>query len=167
MSALNTDASTYRGPPREGALRPGFPLWMYHPVYAPVIVINSVQEEALIASDSRWGITPYPANTPVTIALAATNNDLLPLGFGPTSVRQLWAPASGGSIVTGLNAAGIPDNFSIPIRNLSTTDSITFLHLSSLSMPANQISCPQGVSAVLPPLTGAWLTYYVNVWGFE
>jgi hypothetical protein len=101
----------------------------------------------------------------VTATLAASQNNYSPTGYvGGTTNRMLLAAASGGSTITGLVAGA--DGWTVYVRNTSTTDNITFSHLSGSSTGTNQFSCPQGVAAILAPLTGLLLTYVSNVWTF-
>lgn len=110
------------------------------------------------------GTAPVFTNS-VTATLAASQNDYSPTGYvAGTTNRMLLAAASGGSTITGLGAA--TDGWTVYVRNTSATDNITFAHLSGSSTAANQFSCPQGVSAILAPLTGLLLTYVSNVWTF-
>ena len=171
-NTYNPDANSFVGVPTVGAVSPRYPLWMYHPVYQPIIVVNSVAEAALITSDSRWSEVPYNAASAasassVLASPAAFVNDYSPAGWGPTISRLIAAPPSGGSTWSGLSAIGFADNSTVYLRNPSATDSINLLHASAGSLAANRFSCPQGVTAVLQPLTGAILRYVVNQWVFQ
>lgn len=164
MSALNTDASTYRGPSRRG-LGPAYPLWMYHPVLAAVIVTNAAEQAALIAADSRWSPIPSSPNplSSESVSLAAVVNNA-PLIPAPV---LLWLPPLGGSVVSGLEASSVLDGTERDIRNTSSVDTISFLHLSSLSLVPNQFCCPQGALAILQPLTVTRIKYVINQWVFS
>ena len=100
----------------------------------------------------------------VTDAAPGTNvNNYAPAGYvAGTTNRILVTAAVGGTTFTGLLAA--TNGWTVYIKNQSTTDNLSFLHLSGASLAANQFSCPQGVPVVLPPLTGGLFTYTVDHW---
>lgn len=99
----------------------------------------------------------------VTATLAASQNNYAPTGYtAGTTNRLLLAAASGGSTITGLLAA--TDGWALLIRNTSTTDNITFPHLSGSSTATNQFSCQNGSSATLEPLASTLAVYVSNVW---
>lgn len=102
----------------------------------------------------------------VTDASPGTSaNNYSPTSYaGGTTNRLKITAAAGGTTLTGLAAA--VDGWQIIIRNMSTTDVINFSHLSGSSTSANQFSCPQGVTAVLQPLTATILLYDTNQWIF-
>lgn len=108
-------------------------------------------------------VAPSYSNT-LSAPLQSYQDDFFPSDYqsGFTNMLLL-TPASGGSTIAGWLAA--PDGFAIMVSNLSETDSITFLNASS-DTPANQFSCPGGVSVVLPPLTSVIIVYVVNQWKF-
>lgn len=60
----NFDLENYIGPPSSAATyQPNYPLWMYHPILAPQIVISAVAQEALVASDPEWTTQdPFPTD---------------------------------------------------------------------------------------------------------
>ena len=130
----------------------GFSGTVANPTTTPAITISAT------------GLAPSFASS-ITATLAASQNNYSPTGYvGGTTNRMLLAAASGGSTITGLVAG--TDGWAVYVRNTSTTDNITFAHLSGSSTATNQFSCPQGVSAILAPLTGLILTYVTNVWTF-
>jgi len=106
-----------------------------------------------------------PPVTSVTATVASSVNNYSPTGYsaGVTS-RLILTPASGGSTITGLVAG--PDGFELTIVNASTTDAITFPHLSASSNAGSLFSCPQGVAATLAPLTNLVLQYCLTQWIF-
>ena len=59
---VNFDVVSYKGPPTApDTFSPIFPKWMYHPIYAPQIVVDLAAELVLIASDYRWTeVDPNP-----------------------------------------------------------------------------------------------------------
>lgn len=65
-----SDQSTYVGPSLV-AVGPTYPLWLYHPIFAPVLVDNVLQQNALIASDARWSVVPGAYSTPLVTVLSA------------------------------------------------------------------------------------------------
>jgi hypothetical protein len=99
-------------------------------------------------------------------APGTTVNDYAPTGYTALTSRMLVTAAAGGTTVNGLSATAVADNHRIYWRNQSTTDNTTFAHLAGGQTAGNQFSCPGGVAAILPPLTGAWLIYLVNIWCF-
>jgi hypothetical protein len=56
-----------------------------------------------------------------------------------------------------------PDGWSILVRNMSETDTITLEHLTG-SASANQFSLPAASSFVIVPGQSIWFEYVVNVW---
>ena len=143
-------------------------------------VLGQAAATALVAADSivviQGGATKKASpsqilvatfNASVTDATPGTStNNYAPAGYsaGVTN-RLLVAAASGGTTITGLLAA--PDGWTLLIRNTSTTDTITFPHLSGSSLAANQFSNSQALGVILPPNTSALLTYISNVWTFS
>ena len=102
----------------------------------------------------------------VSDAPGAAVNNYAPAGYvAGTTNRLLITAAVGGTTLTGLLAA--TDGWGVYIRNVSTTDNLTFSHLDAGSLAANQFSCPQGVNAVLQPLTGVFLVYAAGKWVFS
>ena len=108
--------------------------------------------------------TPLLA-TSVSATLSTSHNNYAPTGYvaGTTNRLRLTA-AAGGSSLTGLGAAG--DGFSLLVCNESSTDIITFAHLSSSSLAANRFACANAVDADLMPLACAMLVYVNNQWRF-
>lgn len=106
-------------------------------------------------------------NSSVSATLAASQNDYSPSGYlGGTTNRLLLTAASGGSTITGLNATGVPDGWPLLIVNQSTTDPISFAHLSGSSASGNKFSCANGSSALLSPLAAAFAIKVSTVWKF-
>lgn len=98
---------------------------------------------------------------------AASVNDYSPAGYtGGTTNRLVLAAAAGGSTITGLSATGVPDGFTLIWENSSTTDSLTFPHLSASSLAANRFSNVNAASVQIAPLGAARCTYIVNKWQF-
>jgi hypothetical protein len=91
-----------------------------------------------------------------TATLSATQNNVA-LASGINWLQ--WTAASGGSTVTGLSATNATAGALVYVRNYSTTDTITFPHLSGSSSAGNLFSCPQGVSNILGALSGMFLIY--------
>jgi len=111
------------------------------------------------------GSAPVFKSSVTDAAPGASDNNYSPTGYvGGTTNRLLVTAASGGTTLTGLVAA--TDGWNVYIRNMSTTDNITLAHLSASSTAANRFSCPQGVNAIIAPLTGTLLVYVTNVWMF-
>jgi hypothetical protein len=124
-------------------------------------------------------ITLSPTNGLGTVTISATGgapplasvsanvptgpeNDYAPAGYvAGTTNRLLLTAAAGGSTLTGLVAA--PDGWSILVRNMSETDTITLEHLTG-SASANQFSLPAASSFVIVPGQSIWFEYVVNVW---
>ena len=125
---------------------------------------------------------PYDSNSysnPVGAVLTPSSiNDMgyAALSVGATPLTSTWrsgstnklilTPASGGTTITGIDASGCSDGFTMIIFNASSTDSITFSHLSGSSQTLNQISCANGAPATLAPLTGARITRLAARWTF-
>lgn len=118
-------------------------------------------------SASPVAITGTPSfSSSVSASPAASVNNYAPAGWGPTVTRLMLAAAAGGSTVTGLDATGVVDGTTRIVVNTSTTDSLTFPHLSGSSLAANRFSNAGAVAAQIAPLGAALLTYVVNQWVF-
>jgi hypothetical protein len=98
-----------------------------------------------------------PAFSNIATAALSTTQDNVALASGINWLQ--WTAASGGSTVTGLSATNATPGALVYVRNYSTTDTITFAHLSGSSSAGNLFSCPQGVSDILAPLSGMFLIY--------
>jgi hypothetical protein len=130
-----------------------------------------------LALINGWTELPYPAGAPsgsavpvygmnvVTATLAATQNDYNGGGSTVTDTMVL-TPASGGSVITGFDVATLGGKVAIKVRNASATDSIQVPHLSTLSKAGNRVSNTNGVTAVIPPLSGSILSYDNGVFTF-
>jgi len=109
------------------------------------------------------GSAPAFTSSVTDAAPGASDNNYSPTGYvGGTTNRLLVTAASGGTTLTGLVAA--TDGWNVYIRNMSTTDNITLAHLSASSTAANRFSCPQGVNAIIAPLTGTFLSLGTRSW---
>jgi hypothetical protein len=98
-----------------------------------------------------------PAFSNIATATLSTTQNNVALASGINWLK--WTAASGGSTVTGLSATNATPGALVYVRNYSTTDTITFAHLSGSSSAGNLFSCPQGVSDILAPLSGMFLIY--------
>jgi hypothetical protein len=127
-----------------------------------LVVSNGLTWGAVGTSGSGGGAK---FGTSISITLAASQDNLNPAAIvvGTTN-RVIATPAGGGSTVNGFIA--YPDGSSVLWVNPSATDSITFPYHAGTSTAANQFSTPQGVSAILAPLTNAIITYVANQWEF-
>lgn len=116
---------------------------------------------------SAGGAAPVFATSSVTATLSTAQNNYQPAGWVATTNRLLLAAAAGGSAVTGLQTAGVTDGYAVMIKNTSTTDVITFPHLSGSSSAGNQFSNSQGLTATLQPGASALIVLIIGTgWVF-
>lgn len=101
---------------------------------------------------------PTQFSISVTATLATSQNNYQPTGWTVTTNRFLLAAAAGGSTITGLQATGVADGTPVLISNTSSTDAITFPHLSASSSAANRFSNANAGSVVLNPLGSSLFT---------
>lgn len=114
-TVINPDASTYE-PPRQPAVSPIYPLWMYHPTLPPVIVNNAAQQNALIALNTGWTSSYLPPYNPPTIPPF-----LLPNFLGSfVSFAELVAAFPLGKIPAGSNPVGYTLDAGLALWNGST-----------------------------------------------
>jgi hypothetical protein len=100
----------------------------------------------------------------VTDATPGTSaNNYAPTGFSATTNRLLITAASGDTTFTGLVSTGFVDGQTVVIRNVSATDNLNFSHLSGSSSAANQFSCSQGLTQIIPPLSCAIIMYLTGI----
>lgn len=129
-----------------------------------IFIYNGISWAAYPASGGSGGGSAPSFRSSVTDASpGASANNYSPTGYSGGVTNRLLINAAP-TTLTGLVAA--TDGWTLYCRNISTTNALTFAHLSGSSSAANQFSCPQGVAATLAPLTGAFLIYVVNVWCF-
>lgn len=127
------------------------------------LVVSNGLTWGAVSSSGGGGGAKFGAS--ISITLAASQDNLNPAGITVgTTNRIIATPAGGGSTVNGFIA--YPDGSSVLWVNPSATDSITFPYHAGTSTATNQFSTPQGVSAILAPLTNAIITYVTNQWEF-
>ncbi|HUD11986.1 MAG TPA: hypothetical protein VMS08_06250 [Candidatus Saccharimonadia bacterium] len=120
----------------------------------------------LIAPDQNLNNYPMNFGSSLSATLSSTQNNYSPTGLNAGINCLYLTAASGGSVITGLSNVGFPDGWGVLIMNLSTTDIISFSHLSASSSVGNKFSCPQGVTAYLQPLTNVIVSYKSGQWVF-
>ena len=79
--------------------------------------------------------------------------------------RLILTPAVGGTTITGIDASGCSDGFSLLLVNNSATDSVSISHQTG-SLVGNQFTAPQGATYTLLPLTAVRVVYVVSKWVF-
>ena len=105
----------------------------------------------------------------VTATLASTCNNCAPSGtgtFSSTTTLLRLTPASGGSTVSGFLSSGFINGQVVIVRNMSSTDNLIFLHLSSSSSSGNEISNQNAGTVLLPPLAAAPMIWDNTTWVF-
>jgi hypothetical protein len=101
----------------------------------------------------------------VSATVASVVNNFSPAGYvAGTTNRLILTAAVGGSTISGL--VGAIDGWQVRIYNVSTTDTLTFLNLSGLSISTNQFQCSNGQSQGIGPTSAAIIEYISNVWVF-
>lgn len=117
-----------------------------------------------LVSGGGGGTAPAFKSSVTDASPGASANNYSPTGYSGGVTNRLLVNAAP-TTLTGLVAA--TDGWVLYLRNTSTTNALTLAHMSGSSSAANQFSCPQGVNAILAPLTGVQLIYVTNVWTFS
>ncbi|HSV90925.1 MAG TPA: hypothetical protein VLH80_07480 [Nitrospiraceae bacterium] len=99
---------------------------------------------------------------------AASVNDYSPAGWGSTVSRLEITPASGGTVITGLNASvhQVGDVVVAVNDTATVTDLVTFPNQSSFSLAANRFIGIGGEDYDLLPGAGVLLLLTVAGWRF-
>src|SRR5579864_2863948 len=109
-------------------------------------------DTAILTITGGAGITPGFSNKVTDAAPGASQNNYAPTGYvGGTTNKLRVGAASGGTSLTGLSSAGVPDGFELLILNTSATDNITFVNQSGSSSAANRFFCTGAVNGSLAP----------------
>lgn len=107
------------------------------------------------------------AQNSLSASLSGTVNDLgrstITNYLSGSTNRLVITPAVGGITLTGIDASGCSDGFSLLLVNASSTDSI-FINHQATSVSSNQFTCPSGSQYTLLPLAANRLIYVVNKW---
>jgi hypothetical protein len=94
----------------------------------------------------------------IAITLVAAANDLDSPTYSFGTVINL-TPASGGSVLSGINARRFSRGDLLWLINASPTDPITLKHASGLSLDGNRLSLPGANDLILFPLQGVMVYY--------
>lgn len=113
---------------------------------------------------SGGGISPVFSNSvSETLGSGPLNNLAVPGFVAGVTNRLILTPASGGTIINSLVAAGVPDGFTIKVSNPSSTDYLQFNHLGGGSA-SNEFRNPGNAAVYIPEGGAALLSYEVSVW---
>jgi hypothetical protein len=146
---INPDATTYLGPQPEVGLPPNFPIWMYNPVFPPVLVNNMAEMVALEELGIGWTPNYLPPYTPPSVPPVpqVTVSATLPAGtvddFNPTgweagfTTRLVLLPSPSTTSLIGLNSAGVPDGWKVELLNVSSTLALSIENDESATLGAS------------------------------
>lgn len=117
-------------------LKAGTP-FLYDDVTGDIVGIKDADGgESMFSSFGGSGGGLY--NQSVNYAPGASVNDAAPSGWAATKNRILVTPNAGGSTLTGLDATGFSDGWSVLISNVSATDDLQLSVASASSAAANR-----------------------------
>jgi hypothetical protein len=136
----------------------------FHRKGMPMASINkgpattSTPNTTLLLGSPGSGSSLGTFSSAVTATVAASVDNYSPPGVLP-GISNLWFMTASPSTINGISTAGMAVGFSFLFLNQSATNSFSFAHLASTSLPQNQFSCPQGVTAELGPLTATIIVF--------
>jgi hypothetical protein len=114
----------------------------------------------LLGSPGGGGNSVGIFSSQIIASVSGTVDDYAPLGISP-GISNLWlmTAASSPTTINGIATAGMATGFAFLFLNQSATNSFAFAHLASTSLPQDQFTCPEGVTAILSPLAATIIVF--------
>jgi hypothetical protein len=110
-------------------------------------------------------IAPFIFNSQVTATVpSGTSDNYAPSGYVPGSTNCLiLTPTDGTSALSGLDATGVPNGYTLVLWNSSSTIALT-LNSEASATVANQFVCPAGQNSYIATLDKVILIYLSGEW---
>jgi hypothetical protein len=104
--------------------------------------------------------TPVFSSSVTDNAPGASQNNYAPTGYvGGTTNRLLVQAAAGGTTLTGLSASGVPDGWTILLKNTSSANAITLDNQNAGSSAANRFALESAANYNINPGAARLLSY--------